>query len=153
MKKTTFIETTVILYTILFLYTGISKLIDYSVFKEQIASSPILAPLAKPIALGLPWLEFLVTLLLIIPRWRLKGLFASLFLMSSFTVYILLILSFNKNIPCSCGGILAEMSWTQHIIFNCAFICFAVGGMLMEQRIKKTKHDEIVSNITSLTVG
>src|SRR6185295_13150282 len=104
MKRTTIIETAVFLYTILFLYTGISKLIDYRVFRKQIAESPLLSPVALPVAWGLPWLEFAITALLIIPRWRLKGLYASLVLMIAFTCYVASLLLFDKDLPCSCGG-------------------------------------------------
>jgi uncharacterized membrane protein YphA (DoxX/SURF4 family) len=139
MKKTTLIETIVVLYTILFLYTAISKFMDYSVFKEQIAISPILAPVAKLIAAGLPWVEILVTVLLIVPRWRLKGFYASLFLMTAFTIYIAATLAFSEHIPCSCGGIIAEMSWTQHMIFNSLFIVLAITGIILMRKISKNE--------------
>lgn len=141
MKKTTIIETIVVLYTILFLYTGISKLMDYTIFKEQIATSPILAPIAKPVALLLPWTEFIVTLLLIIPRWRMKGFYASAFLMSIFTIYIIAILSFSKHLPCSCGGILAEMTWSQHLIFNIVFIALGITGIIAGKQLRKNNKE------------
>lgn len=137
MKRTIIIETIVVAYTILFLYTAISKLMDYAVFKEQIAASPILAPVSKLIAIGLPWTEILVTVLLIIPKWRLKGLYASLFLMTAFTIYIGATLAFSEHIPCSCGGIIAELSWTQHIIFNTVFIGFAITGIILTRKVLK----------------
>lgn len=139
MKRTTVIDIIAILYVILFLYTGISKIIDYSVFKEQIATSPLLSPIAKPIAWGLPWVEFLIIVLLIVPRWRLKGLVSSLILMTLFTIYILGILAFNKNIPCSCGGILEELSWGQHIVFNSLFMALAIVGIAFQKKIIKDK--------------
>src|SRR5690349_3095795 len=97
MSKSTLVEIISCLFIILFLYTGISKLMEYSVFKEQMADSPILKPVAPIIAWALPLTEFLVTILLIIPRWRLKGLYASLFLMVAFTLYIGAIMTFNKE--------------------------------------------------------
>lgn len=139
MKRTTVTEIIAILYVILFLYTGISKIIDYTVFKEQIATSPLLSPVAKPIAWSLPWIEFLIVVLLIVPRWRLKGLVSSLILMTVFTIYILAILAFNKNIPCSCGGIIEELSWGQHIIFNTLFILLAVVGIRFQKKVIKDK--------------
>lgn len=137
MKRTTIIEIIIFLYAILFLYTGISKLIDYSVFKESIADSPILALIATPIALGLPWVEFAITLLLIIPRWRLKGLYSALILMITFTGYVIGILLFDKNLPCSCGGILQLLSWPQHVIFNISFILLAIWAIVLQRREKK----------------
>lgn len=139
MKRTTIIETIVFLYAILFIYTGISKLLDYSVFKESIADSPILGPIAKPIAWGLPRVEFVITLLLIIPRWRLKGLYSSLLLMISFTIYVVGILLFNKKLPCSCGGILQQLTWPQHVVFNVAFTLLAIWAIVLLRREKKAR--------------
>ncbi|THU39495.1 hypothetical protein FAM09_13405 [Niastella caeni] len=139
MKRTTIIESIIFLYAILLLYTGISKLIDYTVFKESIAHSPILAPVATPIAWGLPWVEFLVTLMLIIPRWRLKGLYASLILMIVFTGYVTGILLFDKNLPCSCGGVLQQLTWPQHIAFNTAYILLSVWAILLQRRENKVQ--------------
>lgn len=137
MKKANIIEAITILYVILFLYTGISKIIDYTIFKEQIAISPILAPVAKPIAIFLPWLEFTIVLLLTIPRWRLKGLYVSATLMILFTAYIIFILTVNENIPCSCGGIIELLSWKQHILFNAAFIVLAILAILLQKKENK----------------
>jgi uncharacterized membrane protein YphA (DoxX/SURF4 family) len=137
MNKSTIVEIISILFVILFLYTGISKLMEYGVFKEQIAESPILQPVAPFIAWSLPLTEFLVSILLIIPRWRLKGLYASLMLMIAFTLYIGAIMTFNKELPCSCGGIIDLLSWQGHLVFNSVFILLAYAGVRLEKRIKK----------------
>ncbi len=136
-KRTTIIETVVILNIILFLYTGIAKIMDYSVFKEQLAVSPILAWAAKPVALLLPWVEFAIVLMLIIPRWRLKGLFASLALMTMFTAYIIILFSISTEMPCSCGGIMEELSWQQHLVFNSAFILLDLWALILLRKEKK----------------
>lgn len=136
MKRTTIIDLIAALLMILFLYTGISKLAEYLVFKEQIAESPLLAKFASFIAVLLPITEFGATILLIVPRWRLKGFFASLTLMILFTLYIVAILSFNEHIPCSCGGVIALLSWKQHIIFNGLFIVLSGIGIILERDIK-----------------
>jgi uncharacterized membrane protein YphA (DoxX/SURF4 family) len=125
MNRKIFVEAVSVLFITLFLYTGISKIMDYAVFKEQIGSSPILASIAPLIAYWLPVVEFLVVLLLIVPRWRLKGLYACLLLMMLFTGYIIAILSFSKDLPCSCGGVLAKLSWQQHLVFNVVFMILA----------------------------
>lgn len=138
MKRSIIVEIIVMLFVILFLYTGISKLMDYSVFKEQLAESPVLGPMAK-LAIGLPLIEFLTSLLLILPRWRLKGLYVSLALMTLFTGYIITILSFSDQLPCSCGGIVAQLSWQQHVAFNSSFILLALTGIIIEKRLKREK--------------
>ena len=138
-KPSTFTEVITILFITLFLYTGISKLMEYRVFKEQIGASPLLAPVASGIAAALPWVEFLIVLLLVIPRWRLTGLYASLGIMILFTVYIIAMLAFNRRIPCSCGGVIQLLSWNQHIIFNSEFILLGAIGVALEELIKKRK--------------
>jgi len=138
-KKITCIEIVTILYIILFLYTAISKLIDFDTFKEQIATSPLLTPIAKYIAAMLPFVEFFAVLLLINPRWRLKGFYTSLILMIGFTSYIIAILLFNDQLPCSCGGVLQEMSWKQHIFFNSFFIVLATIAIVLEKQIRRDR--------------
>ncbi|SRR5258708_10979080 len=137
MKRSTIIEIISILFMILFLYTGISKLTEYSVFREQIAESPILAPVAAVIAWSLPLIEFIVVVLLFIPNWRIKGLYASLILMVLFMGYVIALVSFSGKLPCSCGGVLQQLSWKQHIVFNSAFTCLALWGTLLHRKSNK----------------
>lgn len=138
MKRTTIVEIIIALYAILFLYTGISKIMEYGVFREQLAESPILAPVAALVARGLPIVEFLLVLLLVVPRWRLKGFYASTGLMIAFTLYIIALMSFNDQLPCSCGGVLAALSWGQHIVFNSLFIVLGIIGVILEMKVRRT---------------
>jgi hypothetical protein len=141
-KRTTIIEIITVLNIILFLYTGIAKIMDYSVFKEQLAVSPILSFAAKPVALLLPWLEFVLVLMLVIPRWRLKGLYACLGMMVLFTAYIIALFSISKEMPCSCGGIIELLSWQQHIVFNCVFIGLNLWAIALLKKEKKVQLKE-----------
>jgi len=136
-KRTTIIEIITVLNIILFLYTGIAKIMDYSVFKEQLAVSPILGFVAKPVALLLPWVEFVIVVLLVIPRWRLKGLYACFALMTLFTAYIIALFSISKEMPCSCGGIIELLSWQQHIAFNAVFIGLNLWAIMLLKKEKK----------------
>lgn len=139
MKRMIIVDVIAVLFMILFLYTGISKLMGYTVFREQIGTSPLLAPFARHIAWWLPVTEFLVAFMLFVPRWRLKGLYASLALMMLFTGYIIAMLIFNEQMPCSCGGVLEQLSWKGHIVFNSVFIALAVFGVLIEKKLKERK--------------
>lgn len=136
-KRTTIIETILVLYIILFLYTGISKIMDYSEFREQLADSPVLGFAATPIALLLPWVEFTTVLMLIVPRWRLKGFYAVLTLMILFTAYIIGLFSIDKELPCSCGGIISLLSWKQHLVFNSVFILLNALAIRLQKQEKK----------------
>ena len=151
MLKRTIPSVVALLLVVLFLYTGISKLMDYSVFKEQIAESPILAPVAPFIAWALPLAEFAVAVALFIPAWRLWGLYASSVLMLLFTGYIAALLSFSEELPCSCGGILQEMSWQQHLVFNITFTILAIVSAILEKKRRKAKNTNNNDAAFSLT--
>ena len=151
MKKESVIELISLLFIVLFLYTGISKLMDYSIFKEQIATSPLLAPISRIIAVLLPWVEFLVVSALALPRYRTAGLYASLVLMITFTCYIIGILIFNKNLPCSCGGVVEQLSWKGHLVFNSVFICMSLTGITLSKRnkhlVNRKAGEDIIKNV------
>ena len=127
------------LFTTLFLYTGVSKLSDYALFKGQIATSPLLAPIAPYAAAIIPWLEFFVALLLIIPRTRLKGLYSTSILMISFTTYIIGVITLDKNLPCGCGGAIEQFTWTQHLIFNFVLIALSIVAIRSEKRLREER--------------
>lgn len=137
MKRTTIIEIITVLNIILFLYTGIAKIMDYSVFKEQLADSPILSWASTPVAVLLPILEFILVILLVIPRWRLKGLYSSFILMTAFTTYIIAMFIVAPEMPCSCGGIIELLSWKQHLIFNGVFILLNGLAIYLQRKEKK----------------
>lgn len=121
MKTKLFVGITTLLLIILFVYTALAKLWDYTNFQFGLSESPVIAPFAGFIAWALPITELLVAVLLAIPVFRLAGLYASFVLLLLFTVYIAAMLGFAKEIPCSCGGVLEEMSWGMHIVFNGIF--------------------------------
>ena len=137
MKRSIIIEIISILFMVLFLYTGVSKLIEHSVFREQITESPILAPVAPVIAWLLPLIEFVVVVLLFVSKWRMKGLYASLVLMILFTGYVIALVSFSDRLPCSCGGVLEQLSWRQHIVFNTVFTGLALWAILLHRKNSK----------------
>lgn len=113
------------LYILLFLYAATSKLFDFETFTVQLAQSPLLSAYAGFIAWAVPGIEIGIALLLIIERFRLFALYAAFTLMVMFTAYIFIILNFSDFVPCSCGGVLEKLSWTQHLIFNVVFIILA----------------------------
>ncbi|OQP61793.1 hypothetical protein A3860_31535 [Niastella vici] len=136
-KRTTIIEIITVLNIILFLYTGIAKIQDYEVFIEQLGENPILAPFATAIAILLPIVEFVIVLMLVVPRWRYKGLLVTLTLMILFTGYIIALFSISTEMPCSCGGIIEFLSWKGHLAFNGTFILLDLWAIILYKRQKK----------------
>ena len=148
MKRTTIIEIICFLYAVLFLYTGIGKLIEYDTFKEQLLESPLIPFGAPIVAILIPLIEFLVVLCLVVPRLRLKGLYAAGATMVAFTAYIIGLMTLSDKLPCSCGGIISALSWQQHIVFNCAFIVLAGCGIFLQRRLVKENKKLWTSNIS-----
>jgi uncharacterized membrane protein YphA (DoxX/SURF4 family) len=131
MKRGTIIELIASLYALLFVYASVSKVINFQEFRVQLGKSPLLTAYAGAFAVFVPLLEIAVSLLLAVPLSRRVGLYASFCLMVMFTTYIIMILHFSEYIPCSCGGILQNMTWGQHLVFNIFFIIPAVIAILL----------------------
>lgn len=132
MKRQTIITILSYLLSILFIYAGTAKAMDYKIFVADIAKSPLLGNfnnvVIAPIVLGL---EFLTAVLLQFKATTRIGFYFSSFLMLMFTLYMGTLYFFYTNIPCSCGGILGKMSYPVHIIFNLVFAILSFTGAML----------------------
>jgi uncharacterized membrane protein YphA (DoxX/SURF4 family) len=133
LKKNLIVDVTCALIILLFMYASLSKLIDYDKFRVQLSQSPMLTTFASWVAIVVPAIEILLSLLLSINRFRLAGLYASFALMVMFTAYIIAITKFSEVVPCSCGGVLQNMTWNQHLFFNIIFVLLALTAVLLHE--------------------
>jgi uncharacterized membrane protein YphA (DoxX/SURF4 family) len=134
MKKELIIEIIVFLFVVLFLYAAGSKLTEYNKFVGQMGKSPMLTDLAPLLAWIVPVVEIIVAVMLLISRLRLVGMYAAFGLMFVFTLYIIAILSFSKELPCSCGGVLSMLGWKEHLIFNTFYVGLGLSGIVLLNR-------------------
>jgi len=141
-KRNLKVEIISYLFIILFVYAAVSKLLDFEQYRAQIGQSSLLNTFADYVAWGVPVTEILVSLLFFLPKLRLAGLWASFTLMVIFSIYIIFVLNFADSIPCSCGGVIASLSWSQHLIFNIGFTLLAIFGILLMQKHIQTKKIE-----------
>ena len=127
-RITTFIS---IFFILLFCYAAISKIMDFEKFQIQMTESPLLSAFAGFLPYVLVISEFIIAGLLCYRITQNAGLLASFILMLFFTGYIAHMLLTSENLPCSCGGILEKMSWTQHLYFNigCAVLAAIALGI------------------------
>jgi hypothetical protein len=137
MKRKFFIGIACALLITLFAYTALAKLADYSNFQFGLSESPFIAPMANVLAWGVPATELLIAVMLVIPASRLAGLYASCILMFLFTVYIAAMLAFGTDIPCSCGGVVEDMSWPAHIVFNSFFVLLSAVAIWLQRQQKR----------------
>lgn len=115
------------MFIFLFMYAAVSKLIDIQKFRVQISQSPMLTNVSGFVSVVVPFVEVGISLLMIFARTRLLGFVGFFALMVMFTTYIYIIMNYSEHVPCSCGGILQNMGWKDHLIFNAAFV--ALGGL------------------------
>lgn len=125
------VETISLLFVVLFIYAATSKLWGFGQFKVQLGQSPVLTAYSDGVAWMVPGVEYLLALLLLFNGSRLAAFYGSLALMVMFTTYIILVLNFSDYIPCSCGGVLEDLGWTEHIVFNLFFVALAIIGIIL----------------------
>ena len=131
MKREIIVEIISFLLIALFAYAAINKFLDIETFKAQAGQSPLISFAASWIVYAVPGIELMLCGLLSFPKTRLTGLYGSFVLMNLFTGYIISILWFSYYVPCSCGGILEKMGWTEHLIFNIVFVLLSLTGIVL----------------------
>ncbi len=147
--KTKYIHIVSYFYILLFVYAAISKLITFEAFQVQLTQSPLLSAYANAIAYIVLIVELLFALLLSIQTTRLLGLYLSYGLMVAFTIYIYLIINHSDFIPCSCGGVLEKMGWTEHLWFNIIVSLLALVALFFKEN--NTKRYYLFSILITIT--
>jgi hypothetical protein len=131
-----FINFIATLFIFLFTYTAINKLVSFASFRYTISQSPLIAPYSSWIAALIPSLELATVVLLFIPKTKLAGLYASLGLMGILSFYIGYALVLGSKLPCSCGGIIQNLSWQQHFWINIVLTLLAVIATHLQAKIQ-----------------
>lgn len=119
---------------ILWAYTALSKLFDFNKFKQAMLTQVFPRWIGKILIYALPVVELTLVALLIFPETRLLGMYASLFLMVLFTLYVGgAVYNIYDQHPCACGGLFARLGWNKHFKVNIVLTLITlVGVVLME---------------------
>lgn len=137
-------EITVLLLVILFLYTGLSKIIDFKGFTKDLNNQPFPNSFTPFLRWAVPLTEIAIVGALIYEKTRLIGLYASLLLMSLFTIYTaLVLLRVFAYVPCSCGGVIKHLTWPQHLVFNLFFVLITAVTIKQQKSRKQQMRVEI----------
>jgi hypothetical protein len=126
------------LFIFLFIYTAYSKGTDYATFANSLSRYTIMENYADQIAWLVIAAEVFVSGLLLFPKTRKLGLIASLILMLSFTVALLIMVFTMDTQFCSCGGVLNSMGAKEHIWFNTGFIALSIIGVALSKKSVNT---------------
>lgn len=126
---------TVILILVL-TYAAVLKGLNIQYFGSQMSQSPLLPTSFIPfLSYFVPAIELFAAILLTINKTRYWGLLITYGIMLTFSGYLIMLVIFYKHdIPCACGGILGQMGYTTHIIFNIALTILAVASIFLWPR-------------------
>jgi putative oxidoreductase len=131
MKRAILTNVCVALLIVLFSYTAISKFLDHYRFVFQMRLSPLflVKDLASFWGVFIPLLEIGIVVGLLFEITKKMALITSLSLLFIFELYIVAMLLTGLKLPCSCGGVIAFMSWRMHILFNAIFIIINIAAL------------------------
>jgi hypothetical protein len=145
MKRTLLLDIISCLFIILFLYTGVWKLLDQDTFRAALKKLPVIMHYEAAIAIFIPMLEVLIAVSLLgamlkdnkaLRKWGLTGSFV---LMTLFTLYVgYMLAKYTNRLPCSCGGMMRQMNWHQHFYFNTAFTLLALMGLMLNKKMRQS---------------
>jgi hypothetical protein len=135
MKRKIIIELISSLLILLFLYTSLSKWLAFKTFIGDMNNQPFPNWLTPFLVWTIPPLEVLIAVGLIFEKTRVKALYGSLVLMLAFTIYTVAILLHSfAYVPCSCGGVIRNLTWPQHLFFNLFFVGISLLGIILKRK-------------------
>lgn len=155
MKRKIALEVICFLFVLLFVYAALNKLLEYQKFTIQIGQSPILTGFGSWLPAVVIGSELGLAVMLMISRYRRIALYGCFSIMVMFTVYIAAILNLGVFIPCSCGGVLEKLGWTEHLIFNCVFVVLALVGIILERKEgqESVPRKKLVATLSGSTIS
>jgi len=119
----------------MFFYTVFVKFRNYEQANWDMRNQVFPNGIADILTWLVPSIEAVLVLLLVFKPTRLWGFKASLGLLTAFTLYISIALTnIFGRVPCNCGGIIGELSYGWHILFNLIFMLLAFLGICIENR-------------------
>lgn len=148
-KRQVLLECISALLILLFVYASLSKFLDFKTFYREMDNQPLPNSWTPVLVWVIPCTEIAISVSLIFERTRLLGLYGALVVMGLFTIYTgIILMHFFPYVPCSCGGVIKRLTWTQHLILNLFFVAISIVAVIFQTRkrfnqifiTKKTKN-------------
>ncbi|PWS26158.1 hypothetical protein DHW03_15290 [Pedobacter yonginense] len=131
MKTNVFTYLFASLLILLFVLTGVEKVVKFQEFKAQMSLQVFDKSILPVVTYFIPIAEIVCAGMLLFAKSRFAGFYLSALLMLAFMVYAaLIVLHLFENHPCPCGGPIKHMNWRFHLVFNSIFLLFAVLGII-----------------------
>lgn len=139
-SRTSLIYIICILLIMLWIYTAVSKLMDFAQFRSQLSRQAFISDYAGLFAWLLPLIELIAAILLMLSITRKAGLLLSFSLMAVFTAYIgMIAFGIVEKTACSCGGVLSMLGFKEHFWFNLFFLVLSALGLYLNSKINLDK--------------
>jgi len=135
-KKNYAIELICYAIILLFVYAALSKVFIFPIFVEDLKRSPLISKFSGILSVLLPLLELGISAMVFFERTRLQGLWGAFILMIIFTCYVGFIVFTDDSPPCSCGGLIRNLTWKNHLILNVMYTLMALTGIIIQRRIQ-----------------
>lgn len=120
------------LLIILWVYAAFSKLFNLKKFKRAMRIQVFPKWISNILIVAVPLSEIITIALLLVPHTRLLGMYASLFIMFSFTIYVGgAVFGFYERKPCACGGLFGMLGWKMHLKVNVVLTLLAFLGVIL----------------------
>lgn len=119
----------------LLVYAALSKLFLFDIYIYDLKRSPFIGDYASYLSLTLPTIELAVAIMLLFLRTRYWALWGALVLMIAFTIYVALIIGLVDSRPCTCGGLIRQLTWKQHLVFNIFYTGLVAVGIWLHKNL------------------
>lgn len=124
---------------LLFCYAALTKLLHYEQSRNEMLNQVFPRTWALILTWLVPSIELILTGLLLFKasiKWALWGATGLLVVLSA---YIAIVMSgLFGRVPCSCGGILKDMGYGTHLLFNLSFVAIGSYGIYLNSDRKST---------------
>ncbi|NDV15762.1 hypothetical protein GO009_06955 [Muricauda sp. TY007] len=137
--RTSVLYTIAVSLSMLFMYTGLTKIWEGDLFYHNVIDSPIFGGETTALVVSwlFPFLEILTAVALLWPKARRLGLFMALGLFLAITTYLTANLYFSEYIPCTCRTFFSMLDWQGHLYLTLGCLVITVLTIILYP--KKTK--------------
>jgi hypothetical protein len=120
-------------------YAAALKVLNHQRFLQEISWFPILKLEPVFIAVAFPVAISITAVMMAIEKTRLKGLVASAATLIVMTVYLIFLVNFSEELPCSCSSIWENLEWKDNILINLGLIIVNLIAILLRKEFRFPK--------------
>lgn len=134
MMTRTLVKLIAITLAVLFASTAVDKLEYYALFSSQLQHFPFSIRELYKQAWIIPIAELIIAVSLLLRATRVKGLFVSLIVLSSYALYLTGMLESRFYCICHCGEPFQSLTLRMHIVFTLVCLLFTGVGVVLSAR-------------------